>query len=362
MSVNPKADIVFESGSALHRSCMQWKIRHFSANFEEFSKHPADDERALHSPDYSTDSDKQWVCSTYLTESLDIEFYIHLDSLKEDDITSRSMCIHTELSLIIDGKKHETQKKTIKKFPLQVVRCIWKMKISDFRKFMKKNLKDDKLCINLELEEWSKRTITVKKSHDNDSAKSFPIGNTIINFLTNQTLTDVTLQCQGKNFKAHKLILAAASPVFQAMFKEATTENGENNVNIQDINSNVFEVFLRYLYSDQVDQLDEMYLELFAAADKYDVQPLRDICIRHMATNISVDNGVEVLALAERHSIEPTKSLALQFLKTNFPDVVGTDSFPPISWSSLLVNHRGAAKRMRDGGSQTEESARKRQK
>ena len=117
----------------------------------------------------------------------------------------------------------------------------------------------------------------------------------------------------------------------------------------------VFEVFLCYLYSGEVDQLDEMYSDLFAAADKYDVQPLREICIQHMAKNISVDNTLDVLALAERHSIEETKSLALQFIKRNFADVVKTGS-----WSSLLVNHRGDEKRMRDGGSQTEESVRKR--
>jgi speckle-type POZ protein len=109
-------------------------------------------------------------------------------------------------------------------------------------------------------------------------------------------------------------------------------------------------VFLRFLYTGEVDKLDEMYLELFTAADKYDVRPLREICIQHMATNISVDNAVEVLALAERHSIGTVKSSALKFIKTNFVDVVKTDS-----WSSLLVNQLGATKRMSDGGCQSGE-------
>ena len=233
---------------------------------------------------------------------------------EEDHDSFSTVRVHTELSLIVNDEKHETQQRAIEETPLQVSHCIWKMKIDDFEKFMEWNCKDDSVLIGLEIEVWSKNTTIVMKSHSNDIVKCLPISNTIINFLTNQTFADVTLQCQGKNFKAHKVILAAASPVFGAMFKEGTKEHEENIVIIEDLESDVFELFLRYLYSGEVNQLDEKHLDLFAAADKYDVQPLREICIRHMATNISVDNAVDILALAERHSIEPIKSFALRFI------------------------------------------------
>jgi hypothetical protein len=75
-----------------------------------------------------------------------------------------------------------------------------------------------------------------------------------------------------------------------------------------------------------------------------------------MATNISVDNAVDFLALAEHHSIEPTKSLAVIFTQINFTDFVKTSSC-----ASLIANNLPSdRKRMRDGGPQTEESARKR--
>ena len=110
----------------------------------------------------------------------------------------------------------------------------------------------------------------------------------------------------------------------------------------------VFEVFLCYLYSGEVDQLDEMCLDLFTAADKYDVQPLREICIQHMAKNISVDNAVDMLALADRHSVESVKSLALQFIKFNFADFVKTKF-----WASFLENYPHDVKRMRPVSNKT---------
>ena len=164
----------------------------------------------------------------------------------------------------------------------------------------------------------------MSKSSCVKSVENLFINNEITNLWIDKIFTDVTLECQGKKFEAHKLILAAASPVFKAMFKKGIKEHRDNYVNIKDIDSNVFEVFLRFLYSGKVDKLDGMCLDLFAAADMYDVQSLRIICIQHMAKNISVDNAVDMLALADRHSVESVKSLALQFIKLNFADFVKT--------------------------------------
>ena len=74
-----------------------------------------------------------------------------------------------------------------------------------------------------------------------------------------------------------------------------------------------------------------MISDLLAAADKYDVQPLREICMRHMAKNISVENAVDVLALAGRYDVEPIKIQAKQFITNNIANVVETKS-----WNSLF--------------------------
>ena len=101
----------------------------------------------------------------------------------------------------------------------------------------------------------------------------------------------------------------------------------------------VFEVFLCYLYSGEVDQLDEMYSDLFAAADKYDVQPLREICIQHMSEKISVDNAVDILSLAGRYDVENIKLQAQKFITNNMAGVMKTDS-----WASLLGIYSKIAK------------------
>jgi speckle-type POZ protein len=150
------------------------------------------------------------------------------------------------------------------------------------------------------------------------------------NLLANNSLTDVTLNIKGKELQAHKAILTTMSPVFEIMFNEGYTEHRDNYIKIEDVDSDVFEEFLRFLYSGQVEHLDEVCFDLFAAADKYEVQPLKEICIQHIGKITSVDNAVDILALADCYGDENLKLQTQKFIENNMADVVKTDA-----WASL---------------------------
>ena len=72
--------------------------------------------------------------------------------------------------------------------------------------------------------------------------------------LANNSLTDVILNIKGKELEAHKVILTTMSPVFEMMFNEGYTEYRDSYVKVEEIDSDVFEEFLRFLYSGQVEQ------------------------------------------------------------------------------------------------------------
>jgi len=87
--------------------------------------------------------------------------------------------------------------------------------------------------------------------------------------LDNGKLSDVVLQVRGKEFRAHKTILAAGSKVFAAMFEnKATKEARESRVDITDIEPEVFERLLNYIYSGAVPKMDKLTAWVFIAADK----------------------------------------------------------------------------------------------
>ncbi|XP_054162919.1 speckle-type POZ protein-like [Oppia nitens] len=76
-----------------------------------------------------------------------------------------------------------------------------------------------------------------------------------------------------------KLFLSSKSDVFDRMFTTDFIEKKNNEVIIDDIDSDVFEQFLQYLYTGNCDKLYEMLDELLYVADKYMVSSLKTICL-----------------------------------------------------------------------------------
>lgn len=88
------------------------------------------------------------------------------------------------------------------------------------------------------------------------------------NLLDTGLLSDVSLLADGQEYKAHKAILAARSPVFGAMFEHEMEERKNGRVEIPDVDSDVFREMLQFIYTGKTNKLDQMAAELLAAADK----------------------------------------------------------------------------------------------
>jgi speckle-type POZ protein len=81
---------------------------------------------------------------------------------------------------------------------------------------------------------------------------------------------DMEIRAKGVTFPAHKVVLAAGSPVFAAMLKATGfTENKTNVLKIDDLEPPIIKEMLRFLYTDQVEKMDELAKDLLVAADKY---------------------------------------------------------------------------------------------
>lgn len=97
--------------------------------------------------------------------------------------------------------------------------------------------------------------------------------------LFDNSSADCTLNVGGIPIKAHNNILAAVSPVFEAMFRqEGTTESVSNVVNITDIEYNIMNELVRYIYTGESPNLQTMAVELLVAADKYSMMDLKVEC------------------------------------------------------------------------------------
>ena len=97
---------------------------------------------------------------------------------------------------------------------------------------------------------------------------SIKLSQNLETLLESEKHSDVILLVGGKKLKAHKNILAARSPVFAAMFEHECKETEESCVDIVDVDLDVFQELLRYIYTGKVDVLKQYAAELLIASDK----------------------------------------------------------------------------------------------
>jgi speckle-type POZ protein len=137
---------------------------------------------------------------------------------------------------------------------------------------------------------------------------------------------DVTFEVGGETFMAHRCVLAARSRVFRAELfgpmKEGTTAG---SIRIDDMEPQVFGLFLNFIYSDSVppfghgsrdDDVMIVWQNLFVAADIYDFQKLKLVCEQSLYGYIEATTVESILAQAEQHDCQGLKDACLDFLKS----------------------------------------------
>ncbi|XP_049366477.1 BTB/POZ and MATH domain-containing protein 3 isoform X2 [Solanum verrucosum] len=140
---------------------------------------------------------------------------------------------------------------------------------------------------------------------------------------------DIVFWVGEEAFKGHKLILAARSPVFRAQFFGLLGNPKTDELEIEDIEPSVFKAMLQYIYSDELPDLIEItgststctstivMQHLLAAADRFGLDRLKELCEAKLCEEVNVDTVATTLSLAEQHRCPQLKAICLKFAATN---------------------------------------------
>ena len=92
-----------------------------------------------------------------------------------------------------------------------------------------------------------------------------------IGALLDGPFTDVAVTAGGRTFRAHRVVLAAASPVFLGMLDGDMREAREAAVELVGADAGAVELLLRHLYSNPIEVPVSVALQLYTLADQYQV-------------------------------------------------------------------------------------------
>ncbi|XP_043468674.1 ARM REPEAT PROTEIN INTERACTING WITH ABF2-like [Leptopilina heterotoma] len=156
-------------------------------------------------------------------------------------------------------------------------------------------------------------------------------------FFNNRSHSDVSFLINDNKFYAHKVILASASPEFERMFSHNMQEKIINSIEIKDTNSNHFKELLRHIYMGRVENLQNIAVDIFKLAIKYNVASLQQVCEIHLEKNFSINNAISIFELADCHNSLTLKEKCIEYIDKNFEQIKNTEAFKSLK-SELLVD------------------------
>ncbi|KAL7303328.1 hypothetical protein TKK_0004517 [Trichogramma kaykai] len=144
-------------------------------------------------------------------------------------------------------------------------------------------------------------------------------------------LSDIKLRATcGKEIPAHRVVLAATSPVFKAMFSHDMLENKSQSVDMNDITYDAAVEMLRYIYTGTVESQEfSLTAEILAAADKYQLEELKNKCEKILCSNVSTENAIDILKVADKYNVSRLKKKVVDFVRhkiteSSDSDIAGT--------------------------------------
>ncbi|XP_069600288.1 kelch-like protein 2 isoform X2 [Ranitomeya imitator] len=150
----------------------------------------------------------------------------------------------------------------------------------------------------------------------------------VMNELRSQNLLcDVTIVAEDVEIAAHKVVLAACSPYFHAMFTGEMSESRAKRVRIKEVDGWTLKLLVDYVYTAEIKVTEENVQVLLPAASLLQLQDVRKTCCEFLETQLHPSNCLGIRAFADMHACTELLQQANTFAEQHFSDIVQGEEF-----------------------------------
>ncbi|CAH8563803.1 unnamed protein product [Schistosoma turkestanicum] len=153
-------------------------------------------------------------------------------------------------------------------------------------------------------------------------------------FRKNKELCDVVLLVDGREIYTHRVVLAACSAYFRAMFTGELAESRQTEVTLYDLDGDAVETLIDFCYTSQITVEECNVQNLLPAACLLQLTEIQDVCCEFLKRQLDPSNCLGIRAFADTHACRGLLRVADQFTRLNFLEVVASEEF-----LLLPVNH-----------------------
>jgi len=158
----------------------------------------------------------------------------------------------------------------------------------------------------------------------------------ILSSLDNSEFSDVTLLVERQQIYCHRVVLAARSDYFSALYSHGFREAKEGVIEIGDLSHESMLSLLRYFYSDTLPIDMDKLIELLTLCERFSVPSLKSRCEEALAPSICVENAALLYKYAKAYQCLRLKEICLVFIEDNFSQVICTQAFEDLDKESIL--------------------------
>lgn len=191
------------------------------------------------------------------------------------------------------------------------------------------------ICANLE--RVSSKTPAQKKEETIPASEQFRMSLEKIEGLwTNHVGCDITLDVLSASFRAHRVILAASSDYFRAMFTLGMRESTQSSVYLKFLSAPELEALIDCSYSGAVSLSWNCVFEITSTALQLQYQPALSLCLSFLEQEMNPHSCLDVASFADAFGMVQLLEIAEDFVLRQFQKVARTAKFKDLTARNLL--------------------------
>lgn len=119
----------------------------------------------------------------------------------------------------------------------------------------------------------------------------------LCDLLETDKFVDCILKIKDKEFPCHRLVLAASSPFFKAMFLSDLEESKKREIVLRDVEPGIMGMILRYLYTSDIDLTEQNVQDIFIVANMYQIPSIFSVCVSYLQEKMVLGNCLAIFRL-----------------------------------------------------------------
>lgn len=159
----------------------------------------------------------------------------------------------------------------------------------------------------------------------------------LCDLLENEKFVDCVLKIQDKEFPCHRLVLAASSPFFKAMFLSELEESKKREIVLKDVEPSVMGMILRYLYTSDINLTEQNVQDIFMVANMYQIPSIFSVCVSYLQEKLVLGNCLAIFRLGLLLDCPRLALAAREFICERYQLVVRDQDFLQLGPSELGI-------------------------